>query len=149
MERTLIIGIGNELRGDDAAGIIAARRLAERYPSAHLRLVHQLTAELAMGLGAYTAVLFLDADLDATEPECRAVEPAFDRVTVDPHRMTPGQLLAIARALDEPLPRYAFEVGLPACSFGHGEPLSTIASAGVRSVHACVAGLFEDDVVRA
>lgn len=149
MDGTLIIGVGNELRGDDAAGIIAARRLAERHPSAHVKAAHQLTAELALGLGAYTTVLFLDADLDASEVTCRPVEPALDRMTLDPHHMTPGQLLAIARALEEPLPRYAFEVGLPACTFEHGEPLSRVASEGVDSVHACVAGLFEDDAVRA
>jgi hydrogenase maturation protease len=115
MDRTLIIGIGNELRGDDAAGVVAARRLAERNPAAHLKIVHQLTAEMALGLGDYSTVLFLDADVEASEPTCRPVEPAFDRMTVDPHRMTAAQLLVIARALDEPLPRYAFEVGLPAC----------------------------------
>lgn len=149
MDRTLIIGIGNEMRGDDAAGVIAARLLAERHPATHLKTVHQLTAELALGLGAYTTVLFLDADLEASEVTCRAVEPTFDRMTIDPHHMTPGQLLAIARALEEPLPRYVFEVGLPVCSFEHGEPLSKVASEGVRSAHACVAGLFEDESVRA
>jgi hydrogenase maturation protease len=148
MDRTLIIGIGNELRGDDAAGVVAARRLAERNPAAHLKIVHQLTAEMALGLGDYSTVLFLDADVEASEPTCRPVEPAFDRMTVDPHRMTAAQLLVIARALDEPLPRYAFEVGLPACRFEHGEPLSRVASEGVDSMHACVAGLFEDEAVR-
>lgn len=149
MGSILIIGIGNELRGDDAAGVIAARRLAQRHPGAHLVTVQQLTADLALGLGAHEAVLFLDADMEATEVICRPVEPSFDRMAYDPHHMTPGQLLAIAQALDEPLPRYAFEVGLPACRFDHGEPLSRVADQGVHDVHACVAGLFETDLVGA
>jgi hydrogenase maturation protease len=147
MPSTLVIGIGNDLRGDDAAGLLAARRLAERYPDVKLLTVHQLTADMALGLGAFDTVLFLDADVEASEVICRPVDPSFDRMTLDPHHMTPAQLLAIAGALDEPLPRYIFEVALPACRFEHGGPLSPTALAGVNRVHDCVVELFASEPV--
>ncbi|MCU0454061.1 MAG: hydrogenase maturation protease [Bacteroidetes bacterium] len=149
MGSTLVIGIGNELRGDDAAGIVAARRLAEVQPEVRLLTVHQLTADMAIGLGDHDIVLFVDADIDATEVDCRPVGPSFDRITYDPHHLTPGHLLAIAQALGEPPPRYAFEVGLPACSFEHGDPLSQVAASGVESMLRRVADLFESASARA
>lgn len=149
MGAILVIGIGNELRGDDAAGIVAARQLAAWHRDAAVLTVHQLTADLAIGLGTYGTVLFIDADLDATDVDVRPLIPSFDRLTCEPHHMTPEHLLAIAKALGEPLPRYVFEVGLPACSFGHGDPLSPTAASGVERLHRCVAGLFDSLPVRA
>ena len=44
----LVIGYGNELRGDDGAGIMVARRIAENPPPGVRSIVaRQLTPELA------------------------------------------------------------------------------------------------------
>src|SRR5579872_2398967 len=59
-EGVLIIGYGSWLRGDDAAGRLAARRLAERGFDAVD--VHQLTPELADRVASAGTVVFLDAD---------------------------------------------------------------------------------------
>lgn len=70
----LIIGIGNTLRGDDGAGIVAAQRLsacwrAQAFPHV-LIMCHQLTPELAEDLAApnIRAVLFVDAAVAIGEP---------------------------------------------------------------------------------
>lgn len=61
----LVIGYGNELRGDDAAGALVAERLTQGYDSGRVRVrtVHQLTPELALELAAPEVgrVLFVDA----------------------------------------------------------------------------------------
>ncbi len=56
----LVIGYGSDLRGDDAAGLLADRRLARL--GFHAIAVHQLTPELAEQVAAARQVIFLDAD---------------------------------------------------------------------------------------
>jgi hydrogenase maturation protease len=130
-DSTLVIGIGNELRGDDAVGLFAARRVAECRPDVQVRTVQLLTADLALGLGAFKTVIFVDADVQVPEARVSLVVPSFDGLLHDPHQMTPSQLLSVASALDEPLPQIAYQVGLPARSFDHGARLSPAAQAGV------------------
>ena len=62
MATPLLIGIGNELRGDDAVGLIAVRRFAAQHPDLRTLTVQQLTADLALGLGDHDPVVFVDAD---------------------------------------------------------------------------------------
>lgn len=131
-EPTLVIGIGNELRGDDAAGLIAVRRVARERPGIRVRYVHQLTADMALGLGDFETVVFVDAEVGINEPCASQVVPSPRPPAHDPHRMSPAQLLSIAKGLDEPLPRQAHQVGLPARSFDHGAPLSSLAESGLK-----------------
>jgi hydrogenase maturation protease len=99
--KILILGYGNPLRGDDAIGAAAARRLAETIhdPGVDIRELHQLTPELAEPVSEAAHVIFIDA--------ARA-EPAGEvrRETVDAaqnglftHHITPAALLACAREL--------------------------------------------------
>ena len=62
-DRTLIIGYGNPLRGDDGVGWEVASRLAATIPeeAAHIMTVHQLTPELAESVSEAELVIFIDA----------------------------------------------------------------------------------------
>ena len=64
----LVIGYGNELRGDDAAGPCVARGVADwGRPEVDGLAVHQLTPELAPALAGAEVVVFVDACADDEE----------------------------------------------------------------------------------
>jgi hydrogenase maturation protease len=92
----LVIGYGSQLRGDDAAGPAAARRLAQ-YGFSALD-VHQLTPEIAEWSAQARVVFFLDADAGLTPGEVSreridggAIAPALG------HFAAPRGLLHMAR----------------------------------------------------
>jgi len=92
----LVVGYGSELRGDDAAGPAAARRLAE-YGFSALD-VHQLTPEIAERSAQASVVFFLDADAGLAPGEVsreRIDGPIAEDVTT--HFATPRGLLHMAR----------------------------------------------------
>jgi hydrogenase maturation protease len=60
--RLLVIGYGNELRGDDAVGPLVARMVGEQgWPGVETLAVQQLTPELAERLNQAEQVIFVDA----------------------------------------------------------------------------------------
>ncbi|MFI0403754.1 MAG: hydrogenase maturation protease [Cyanobium sp.] len=130
----LLIGIGNPLRGDDGVGALLVEELAEELggwstPAAELKVVHQLTPELACTLAGAERVLFLDACGSA-----RTVQPWLDLLQSEAgadaaaaglgsHQLEPAVLLALAHAL------YGWRgegalLRLPAFAFPHGQALS-------------------------
>jgi hydrogenase maturation protease len=94
----LVVGYGSELRGDDAAGPVAARRLAQ-YGFSALD-VHQLTPEIAERSAAARVVFFLDAD--AGLPPGEVSRERLDGEVPAPvmgHYATPAGLLQVARTV--------------------------------------------------
>ncbi|MBP8271659.1 MAG: hydrogenase maturation protease, partial [Sphaerotilus sp.] len=77
--RTLVIGYGSPIRGDDAIGPLAADALAAGPLPPGLRVLsrHILTAELAEDLAAAETVIFLDAAAQGRpgEVQVRRLEP--------------------------------------------------------------------------
>ncbi|HAV22010.1 MAG: hypothetical protein A2X67_03345 [Ignavibacteria bacterium GWA2_55_11] len=128
---TLIIGIGNELRGDDGAGPATARCLRELYPQADVMVVQQLTPDLVESVGSHDTVIFVDAAAGADHALIRQVIASRDRTAHGSHLMTPGQLLSLVDALDGRAPRNAFETAIPAQTFEHGAVLSSHAQKGI------------------
>jgi hydrogenase maturation protease len=138
---TVVIGYGNDLRGDDAVGPLAARAIAKwDAPGVWALAVHQLTPELAEALAAADLAIFVDACLPAptssgTE-ECEAgaiaVEPlaAATRDTPSGHASDPRALLALAEALYGRHPA-AWSIGVPAHNFELGAALSPQAERGL------------------
>lgn len=137
----LIIGYGNELRGDDGAGLALAERLEQGcvrrgWPVRRLS-VHQLTPELAAEVAdpAVRAVLFVDARV-ATNADDRRVTIAEAAIpaTVQGrlgHYTDPTAVLAYAGLFTPgPLPR-AWVVTVPAVAFDHGQGLSAVAQASI------------------
>ncbi len=82
MPNTLIIGYGNEIRGDDAVGPrIAALVNDWKLPAVTALAVHQLPPELAEPIAAAQQVVFVDASADPNvrEVQTRPLEPATQR----------------------------------------------------------------------
>lgn len=128
----LIIGYGNPLRGDDAAGLAAAERLGGV-------AVHQLTPELAEAVAQAGAVVFLDADatLGPGEIAVKRVEPAD---VVLAHHATPAGLLQLARTVYGTVPE-AWLIGMGGEEFGLREGLSAAAARAVERAVEAAAGL--------
>ena len=142
--RVLLIGIGNDLRGDDGAGPHVARALEGRV-AWDVRVAHGLTPELADDLARCDVVLFVDADAD----------PTRERPGWKHHRLRPDEASATAllgHALDVPglldltirlhgfAPRAA-TLALPARDFALGETLTPEAAAGVEVAVAALLAL--------
>jgi len=131
----LLIGWGNELLGDDAAGRRVAQAVeAEGVPGVDVIDIHQLTPELALRVAETHRVIFVDA-CPAVQDGAIRVEPIYpgegdDRPGVG-HTGRPEDLLAMAAMLYDAQPE-AWLIAVPARSFETGEPLSDSAGAGVR-----------------
>lgn len=127
-DRVLVIGVGNELRGDDGAGIEVARRLRK---CAITVREHQ---------GEPTALLeaWRDADAVLVIDSMRSGQPAgtirrFDasrdrlparlRGSSSTHAFTLSQAIELARALQR-LPKHVIVFAIEGRCFAAGAPLS-------------------------
>ncbi len=103
MSHTLIIGYGNVLREDDAAGYRAAEELQQHYrddPGVVAIACHQLTPEMALDIAQSEFVVFLDAS-SADEPgriSQTSIQPQACEVRFT-HQLTPAELLSLAEKL--------------------------------------------------
>lgn len=131
--RVVLYGIGNDLRGDDGAGVRVASALEGRVPW-RVRIVHGLTPELADELAEVDVALFVDADADPClqRPTWRRHGSAGGRATapLTGHALDVPSLLTLTAWLHERAP-VAATLSLPARSFDLGETLSAPAAAGV------------------
>jgi hydrogenase maturation protease len=139
----LVIGYGNDLRGDDAAGRLVVGRVAGRaVAGAEILSVHQLTPELATQVAGADRIVFVDAYV-ATPGDITRVE----RVTgdgVDPplgHVGGPHSLLRLSETLYGRRPD-AWMVMVPALGFDFGADPSSTTLAGIADAVAHVEGLL-------
>ena len=120
----LVIGWGNDLRGDDGAGRDVARALAANPPPGTECLeAHQLVPELAPELAGRRRVIFVDACREtASAPVVSRLNPAgaAGRAPGPGHAGGPGGLLAVA-SLFGPPPADAWLVAVPGTDFDIGE----------------------------
>ncbi len=137
MKRVLVIGYGNTLRGDDAAGVRAAERISALYPEAACRCVHQLSPEIAADLAEADEVFFLDASVIAAEVQAHLLTEAEEEampesITVDgrSHFVTPAGLVRLCKVLYERCP-IVWIVGIPASELDFREELSERTSEAV------------------
>ena len=126
--KTLVFGIGNIGRGDDALGVLCARQIkvwcaAEKIPDVEVREVFQLAIEEAEHIGRFDQVLFCDASVaDVDEVALLPVTPA--RMSSFPtHASSPEEILAVAGLLFGPTPE-AHVLHLRGEAFGFGDELS-------------------------
>lgn len=133
--RVLLIGIGNDLRGDDGAGPRVARALEARLPW-DVRVAHGLAPELADDLAACDVALFVDADADPSllHPTWRRhPDPIAGAAAAPPvlgHALDVPGVLRLCAGLHGRVPQAA-TLSLPARDFGLGEALSPLAEEGV------------------
>ena len=142
MNRVLVIGYGNTLRGDDAAGVLAARAVAAAHPSVRVLEATALLPEFAEEIARAETVLFLDADVRAGEARATELQAGALPVREEAHAFTPEALLALARTLYGSSPARTLLVGIPASSFELGEILSPQTRRGIEQAAAIVAGVI-------
>lgn len=139
----LLIGYGNDLRGDDAAGQRAAAQVdAWGLPGVEVRTLHQLTPELAEPLAAARRAIFLDAHPASRGPHVRVrrLHPAAPTAHLA-HTCDPQGLLALAQTAFGRSPE-AWWITIPAADFSFGAPLSPLTARGLADALATVQRLL-------
>lgn len=128
----VVIGYGNDLRGDDGVGRKTAEALAAlNLPGVRCLSIHQLTPELAKTISRADCVVFVDAAANgAAAVELRELVP-LDRTAVGTHSADPTTLLAMAKRLFDACPR-AWLVTIPVENTAFGETLSPLAQRGLQ-----------------
>jgi len=140
MERVLVIGIGNSLRGDDAAGPQTLRRLAGTTLPEGVSL-RECSGEpaslLAAWEGADTLIL-----VDASESgEAPGTVTRYDvsetalpsgRFRHSTHVLGLAEAIELSRALGT-LPPRAIVFAIEGGSYGHGETMGETVAAGVET----------------
>jgi hydrogenase maturation protease len=128
----LIIGYGNTLRRDDGVGPKVAEAVAAlALPGVRTLACPLLTPELAEPVSKATAVIFVDAAVDAPrEVQLRVLAPAGSSQLMA-HAADPATLLALARDVFGHAPQ-AWLLTIPVEDMGIGEELSVFAQRGFR-----------------
>jgi hydrogenase maturation protease len=128
----LVIGYGNPLRGDDGIGpAVAAAVAALNLPGVRVRVVHQLTPELAADLADARVAVFVDA-ADGGEPVAAVrVEPSPDGGVMT-HAADPRGLLALAVAVFGRAPE-AWLVTAAGADFGFRDGLTAAGAENARA----------------
>ncbi len=127
----LVIGFGNTLRRDDAAGPAVAEAVAAlNLPGVFVLVRHQLTPELAEPVSHAAAVVFVDATTRTRDGvELQETHPRDGLRTLG-HVTDPGSILTLARYLFGRCPR-SWTLTIPGEDFGLGEELSPLAQSGI------------------
>jgi hydrogenase maturation protease len=128
MPEVIIIGYGNELRGDDGIGPCVARRVAAGgWPGVGFRAVPQLTPELAEDLAGARWAIFIDAGAGGggEAVAVRRIEAGGPAAALT-HFGDPRVLLAMSQALYGRAPE-AWLVTVAGVNFAPGEMLSEAA----------------------
>jgi len=121
IDRTLIVAIGNPLRGDDGV----AHRVLELlppHPGVLTRSVLQLTPEMADSFAGFDVVVLIDADVESGQLRIEPVGNDDARATLT-HRTSPAAVVAFARRLFA-FAGSAFLCHIPAEDFSPGAGLS-------------------------
>ncbi len=116
----LVIGYGNDLRSDDGAGRAVADMVSELdLPGVEVRTMSQLTPELSLEITGRSKVVFVDADVDATEVVVRQVAAGPPGDGPMTHHGDPATLLSLTENVG-PLPSEAFVISIPATNLEMG-----------------------------
>jgi hydrogenase maturation protease len=128
--RLLVIGYGNELRGDDAVGpTVAAAVEAMKLEGVRVLVCQQLTPELAEPVSQAGAVVLVDAVVSGDcIVQARELAPV-DGNGILTHAGDPRSLLGLARSLYGRCPR-SWWITIPIESTTLGERLSATAAQG-------------------
>ena len=134
MKKTLVIGYGNTLRGDDGAGIRAAEAIAAGFPEMECLCSHELQMEMSETISHFQDVFFLDASATARSLICRPLEPARANEPLGSHAVSPEYLLFFCKQLYQRTPLRSTLIEIPAFQFDFCEKLS---AATARMVNEC------------
>jgi hydrogenase maturation protease len=124
MKKTLVIGIGNTIRGDDGAGIRVAERIAARHTDVDVLCVQQLSPEHADIIALYERLIVVDASVTADAVRVTPLHAAVDERLPRTHDVSPEGILALSSTLYAHTPSDALLVEIPAASCEFSEELS-------------------------
>lgn len=137
--KPLVIGLGNPLRGDDAAGLEAARIIRERAPQAEVVTCEREPSDLIyLWEGASLAVV-IDAVVGVPPGTVHRLEveegggpaPGWPPSrTASTHALDLPQIIELGRSLGR-MPRRLVVLGIAGQAFEAGAPMSDAARAGV------------------
>jgi len=120
MSATLVVGIGNAVRGDDGVGPFVIDLLRAARPlGMELRTAYTFLPELADELPGHEAVVFVDADVHVREVMLRPLGPQGREGF---HRFAPARVVALARAIG--FQGEAWICSVPVTSMEAGDGLS-------------------------
>jgi hydrogenase maturation protease len=149
--RTVVIGIGNRLRGDDAAGVAVAERLSERVPAGvEVVACDEEPSRLMDAWEGADSVVLVDTVSSGAPPgtlhRFDAGEEAVPARTFrsSTHAIGIPDTVELARALGR-LPRRVRVYGIEAESFATGSELTPAVAAAVDSLAAAVLRDLEEE----
>jgi hydrogenase maturation protease len=150
----VVIGFGNTLRGDDAAGRLVVEELSKRnLENVELVSVTQLVPELAALVARANAAIFVDTSLESrtapVEPQIVSEDPEIGETS---HHMGPRDVMALTQTCFHATP-LAWLVTIPGVDFESTGKVSAKARAGAASavdaVLNLIARVHESEVVHA
>ena len=137
---SLVVGYGNDLRGDDRAGRVVASLIEEAdLPGVQVLSQSQLTPEVSLEVAKVDRVVFVDASVETETLDVSAVGPGVAGPTTMSHHAEPATLLRLARDLGK-MPSEAYVVSIPASNLDLGFDLSPRTA---RAVDEAVATIVE------
>jgi len=143
--RVLVIGYGNTLRGDDGIGPAVAEAVQRSVVGIDVRMMHQLTPELAEDLAHAEVAVFVDAADGQPPGTVRVIEVEGPPVArrEGSHTVDPGWLIRITNVLYGRSPR-AFAVLVGGMDFELDAGLSPAARQGVKEAHDRIVALLAE-----
>ena len=144
---TVVVGCGNLIRGDDAAGPVLVRLLADRDLPEGVRLIDGGTAgmDVAFAMRGASRVVVVDASRIGVEPGTVHRVPGSELTDLAPpegnlHRFRWDQALGFAQwLLKEEYPDDVTVWLIEGASFEPGEPLTPAVEAAVAQVAEAIA----------
>src|ERR1035441_1343482 len=151
----VVIGVGNEYRSDDGAGIAVARRLRALFPTGVTILEEsgEGTALMQAWQGA-AWVMLVDAVRSGASPgtihrlDARAAPLPMGFFHYSTHAFSVAEAVELARSLDE-LPAHLIVYGIEGATFAAGVELSPAVEQAVEVVVERIAEEVRDVLIRA
>jgi hydrogenase maturation protease len=151
MTRTVVIGVGNRLRGDDGAGVAVAQRLRDRVPPG-IEVVscdEEPSRLMDAWEGADSAVLVDTVSSGAPAGTLHRFEAGDEAIPAhtfrsSTHAIGIAETIELARALGR-LPRRVRVYGIEAGGFTTGAELTSAVEAAVVSLVAAVLRELEEE----
>ena len=139
--KTLLIGYGNPLRGDDGVGWVMANRLAEVEGITAVS-AHQLLPELIDQIADVDCVIFVDATVQGKPGDIAVREIHPDTMGLaTSHGMEPVVMLAYVDQLYGRCPR-AYLVTITGEDFGYTENLSPLITSKLKELQNEISALI-------
>lgn len=144
----LVLGVGSDLRRDDAAGRRVAEAIAAlELPGVQARSVHQLAPELAMQIADRRLVIVVDASVEDRDEVVISAVDTIDTAGAMSHHLDVRGLLGLAGMVAS-APQQVRTVAVPAHDLGIGTDLSPATEAHVREAVRRVIALCDEVAIR-